>query len=215
MRKLLATAAITAVTAFAAPASAAVYVNFLPGVQVSDVAGFTIINKFDNADGITGTGAGFIIQNGTNSNGASIPLADSIGTNYLSVLGGGTAELDLPWGTKAFAFEWGSLDTYNTLTISMLPNGTVVLVPGEDYLNASPGNGNQLNPNTNGTVVVYGDAGELFTKLHLASATNSFEIDNLAIQSVPEAGTWAMMIAGLGAVGFSLRSRKNVSVRFA
>ena len=35
------------------------------------------------------------------------------------------------------------------------------------------------------------------------------------IAGVPEPGTWAMMIAGLGAVGFSMRRRRNVSVSFA
>jgi len=215
MKKLLPALALVAGTfTLAAPANAAVHVDFLQGTPVSSLAGFTVVNNFNTAAGITGSN--FLIQSAGNGNGAQIPLADSQGTNYLTVLGGGTANLGLPTDTSDFAFEWGSLDTYNTLTISLLGGGSLQLVPNQGQLVASPGNGNQSLASTNGTIHIWGDAGEVFTGLQLQSGGNSFEMDNLAIKgAVPEASTWAMMIAGLGAVGFSMRRKKAVAVRFA
>jgi hypothetical protein len=34
-------------------------------------------------------------------------------------------------------------------------------------------------------------------------------LDNVAVNAVPEPGTWAMMLVGFGAVGYSLRRRKD------
>jgi hypothetical protein len=52
---------------------------------------------------------------------------------------------------------------------------------------------------------------------------NETMFDNLVVAKtgappppgVPESSTWAMMIAGFGAVGFAMRRRRNVAVRFA
>jgi hypothetical protein len=41
------------------------------------------------------------------------------------------------------------------------------------------------------------------------SDTNAFEIDNIVVNSaVPEPATWAMMLLGFGAIGFSMRRRR-------
>ncbi|HEY1124399.1 MAG TPA: PEPxxWA-CTERM sorting domain-containing protein [Sphingobium sp.] len=213
-RKLLPAVTMIAGAVLAAPASAAVHIEFLQGTSVSSLSGYTVINSFDSTAGITGSG--FLVQNVSNGNGAKIPLPDSLGTNYLSILGGGVANLILPTATSDFAFEWGSLDTYNTVTINLGDGSSFILVPSQNVLSGSPGNGNQIIASTNGTVRVYGDAGELFAGLNLQSAVNSLEFDNLAIKAaIPETATWAMMIAGLGAAGFSLRRRKTAAVRFA
>ena len=50
-----------------------------------------------------------------------------------------------------------------------------------------------------------------FSSLRLTSGTNAFEIDNVAVNSaVPEPATWAMMLLGFGAVGFSARRRRSM-----
>jgi hypothetical protein len=216
MRKLMPVLAVIAgATALAAPANAAVHIDFLQGTQVSSLPGFAIMNGFDTTDGITGSG--FAIQSDTTGAGAKIPLADSIGTSFLSVMAGGTANIGLPWAISEFAFEWGSLDAYNTLTINLAGGSSIVLVPSFGDLSDSSGNGNQFVANTNGTVHVWSDAGEVFTGLTLQSTYNSLEFDNLSFKpgAVPEPATWGMMIAGLGAVGFSMRRKKAVAVRFA
>jgi len=214
MRKLLTALATLTGATIAMPASATVHIDFLQGTAVSSLAGYTVIDDFDTTAGITGSH--FQIQSNSDGYGAIIPLSDSQGTDYLTVMAGGTANIALPGSTGGFAFEWGSLDTYNKLTIDLGDGGTMVLIPHQGDLVGSPGNGNQINANTNGTLLVYGDAGETFTGLKLQSSGNSFEIDNLAVQSgVPEASTWAMMIVGLGAVGMGMRRKRNVAVSFA
>ena len=218
MRKLmLASAALMAATAITAPANAAVQVDFFQGVQVSNVIGFqSIVYNFNTPAGtptLVGSGAGYVIQSNGDSEGAVIPFPDSAGSKYLSVLGNGQVEIDLP-NLSGFAFEWGSLDSYNKLIIATLSNGTTQLIPGTTYLGDTGSNGDQLSPLTNGTLRVLGTNGEIFTKLTLISTSNSFEIDNIAFAAIPEASTWAMMMIGLGAVGYSMRRRK-VAVSFA
>jgi hypothetical protein len=46
-------------------------------------------------------------------------------------------------------------------------------------------------------------------RLRLNSSQNAFEIDNIAVTTVPEPGTWAMMLLGFGALGFAIRRRKS------
>ena len=218
MRKLLpAVAALLGATALVAPASAAVQIDFIQGGAVSSLVGFTVIDDFNDASGIS-AGSNYVIQSGDNTNGAALPQADSAGTNYLSVKGDGFATIDFAGaGVSGFAFEWGSLDTYNTLEI-VLSDGTILsIVPGLSPLdNPIPASGSHTDPSSNGVLQVAGTAGELFTKITLRATTNSFEIDNLAVQNaVPEASTWAMMLAGMGIVGFSMRRKRNVAVSFA
>lgn len=200
--------ATLALSAFvAAPASAAVVLTFTPGASSPSV-GYTVINTFANAVGITG--AGFQIKTPP-ADGDGAPPANSVpsGTSYLSVLGGGSATIGLGLAS-AFQFDWGSIDAYNTLTI--LSNmGSQMVIPGSTFTN--PANGNQVSSGTNGLFTVTGTAGELFTGITLTSSSNSFEIDNLAVQAaVPESATWMMMIFGFGIAGYSMRNRRRLSI---
>ena len=120
------------------------------------------------------------------------------------VLGGGFAVVSFA-ATTAFQFDWGSIDSYNTLTIYSTA-GSPIIIPGTNFTN--PANGNQVSPGTNGLFTVTGDAGEKFTGFKLESSQNSFEIDNLAV-AVPEPTTWALMIMGFGGAGVMIRSRRR------
>jgi hypothetical protein len=72
---------------------------------------------------------------------------------------------------------------------------------------------------TNLSSVTFSSAGG--TNAGFNASGNQFVLDNLTISSavaaVPEPASWAMMILGMGAVGFAMRRRKNVNttVRFA
>lgn len=54
-----------------------------------------------------------------------------------------------------------------------------------------------------------GNSGDYFNSVVLRSASNAFETDNHAVLAVPEPETYAMMLAGLGLIGFAARRRKN------
>ena len=204
---LLAMAASAAVLAAAAPAAATVFFSFEPGLATPG-AGFTVINDFEVDSGITGVYQ--IKSPPSDSDGAPPANSSPSGTNYLSVLAGGSATIDFG-PTSAFQFDWGSIDDYNTLTI-FTNFGSGVVIPGALGNFANPANGDQLSPGTNGRFTVFSDdTAEYFTGIKLESSVNSFEIDNLAIAAgVPEPATWGLMIVGLGAAGALLRRRRAV-----
>jgi len=92
----------------------------------------------------------------------------------------------------SFTFLWGSPDSYNTVT-----DGTVT-VTGSTF---SSGTGN----NAETTLYTFFDALG-FSSLTFSTTGIAFE---LAVASVPEPETYAMMLAGLGAVGFLALRRKR------
>jgi hypothetical protein len=193
--------AMLASAAFAGSANAAT--QFDPGVS-APTAGFTIVNEFTSMAGIACTGTCKILT-GTTSDGAA--PANSDGSSYLSVLAMSTATITFAQPVSAFQFDWGSVDTYNTLTIN--GSGQQIIIPGSGVFTNTPGNGNQSAINTNGLFTVTADPGQYFTSITLASRENSFEIDKLAVKpAVPEPATWAMMLVGFGGVGFAMRRRK-------
>lgn len=216
MRKILTSLAVIAsAAALAAPASSAIVISFESGKGINDpiFSGYSVIYDFDGTTPtFTGNG-GYVIQSGNDGNGANNPYTSTPGSDYLSVLGGGDISFTLP-AASSVAFEWGSLDSYNSLIVITLSDGSKTFVPGSlDF--AVDSDGNQINASTNGTVRIWGTNGEVFTGLNLKSGSNSMEVDNVAIVAVPEASTWAMMIAGLGLVGFAMRRKRNVAVSFA
>lgn len=200
-------ASLLASSVLAAPASAAVTFTFEGGLATPS-AGYIIVDTFDNTTGLTGSG--FQIKTPP-ADGNGAPPANSVpaGTPYLSVLGGGSATFTFAQPVAGFQFDWGSIDTYNTLTIT--GSGATIIIPGTNFTN--PANGNQVSPGTNGRFTVFGTAGETFTSVTFSSSQNSFEVDNLAVRPVPEPATWAMMLVGFGLVGYGLRSRRRQSVR--
>jgi len=209
MRTLL-LAAVGAV-AFAGTANATAVITFGPGLATPSL-NYTVIDMFNNLSGVTVNSGTVLIKNPP-SDGQGAPPANSVpaGTSYLSVLGGGSATINFAPGVRAFQFDWGSIDTYNTLTV-VSTAGTSVFVPGGNFPNAA--NGNQVAPGTNGRFTVRGStAGETFVSMTLTSDQNSFEIDNLATGVIPEPAIWAMLIAGFGLVGAAMRRQRQTTAR--
>ncbi|QDZ08007.1 PEP-CTERM sorting domain-containing protein [Sphingomonas panacisoli] len=195
-------------TTAATGASAAIDIHFDGGLA-TPAAGYTIVDTFDDATGLTGTNFQIKVPP-ADGNGA--PPANSIpsGTPYLSVLAGGSATYTFATPVSSFQFDWGSIDAYNTLTI----NGTsqAIVVPGSNFIN--PANGDQGADATNGRFTVTGTEGELFTSVTFSSTGNSFEVDNLAVRSaVPEPATWAMMLLGFGSLGVAIRRKPKPAMR--
>lgn len=122
----------------------------------------------------------------------------------------GTMNLTSYGDIFSLSFLWGSVDTYNTLKF-LAADGTTVLASfvGNDIFN--PANGNQTDPNTNPVVLfnLTGTDVSSFSYLQLGSTQNAFEVDNFAINAVPEPGTWAMMLLGFGFIGAAMRSKRR------
>lgn len=213
--KLLAAAAAFSFIALAGTANAAVTLTAVPGTN--PYSGPTPTFTFETPAPVTG-GA---IRTGDVTNIAAQPFGST--GNYFTVgpADGSPGVLDLSAfiNIAQISFIWGSVDGYNTLEVLDRLGGVLATFDGFDA--AVNPNGNQDLPITNPVAFLNITGADQFNigGLRLSSTQNAFEIDNVAIQAaVPEPGTWLLMLLGFGAIGASLRSRRDrdsVRVRFA
>lgn len=208
MRKLIAAATVAACAslAVATPASAATQVT--TSTQLGSTPGQTTLCNFNTTNNCSNiiSGRGKVLLTPVSGVGATIN-----GTGFFAVPGQGGASASNPavavfnlsglnW--RNLSFDWGTIDSYNS--------AIVTLVGGATHTIAASVFGNV--PGNSARRVSFSSSQEI-QSLTLRSAGVAFEIDNLA-GSVPEPGTWMLMILGLGAVGFSMRRRQSVSTRF-
>ena len=210
MKKLmLAAAGLALASATATAASAGTFI-FNEGTFGTPVH-FTLYDDFnynDVADDSNVTGHGYDFLTGDiPSRSASIPGNT---TPYLSVDGGGEADIMFTDPVRSFSFDYSTVDTYNTLTI-IYADHTTQSFSGTTILSGFP------TGTTSGSLIVNGN-GKLISGLQLNTSSAAFEVDNLSISSsvvgVPEAATWAMMVIGFGAIGAASR-RRRTSLTFA
>jgi len=122
---------------------------------------------------------------------------------------------------SSLSFIWGSIDSYNSLTFTDAagnPLGAGYTFTGSDIALLIPAlaNGDQSDPNTNPLVTFnFADPTVVGGMQLTSNGTNAFEIDNIAINPVPEPATWAMMLFGFGAVGVAMRRRKAPAGKLA
>jgi hypothetical protein len=110
--------------------------------------------------------------------------------------------------TSFVSFLWGSPDNYNTLTVdtnlgsyNFQSSNLLGLVYNGDQSFAS-------------YVGFTADAGEFINSLSFHSTSNAFEVANFSVTApVPEPETYALMLAGLGVVGFALPDSSSVGER--
>jgi hypothetical protein len=165
-----------------------------------------------NFDGLTGGGTftvnipgSFTFPSGS-SNTAAAPFGDL--TTYASVgsnVNPSAVTLNLNPATGYVGFYWGSVDQYNSITITT-DDGNTFTYGGFDIL--PPASGDRGN---NGSVFVnfYGVGGYITSIAFNNAANPAFEVDNFAISAaVPEPATWAMMFLGFAGVGFMAYRRK-------
>lgn len=140
---------------------------------------------------------------------------DGGGDRYLAIQNGTFTVNFGSAGVQFLSFVFGSLDSYNTLTLSYA-NGTSSTFAGTQII-GQPGVG-PFNSNVNGRVSF--DLGGQSAITSAAFGSNqagfvAFEIDELAA-AVPEPGTWALMILGFGLIGSQLRvRRRQAKISFA
>lgn len=197
-KPLLATAAISA-AAFALPSAA----NAATQVDVGPeglTPGETVTCDFETAATCAGGFTGGTSGRYTSDQGGVAVMQN--GTAFYAVLKN-TAVLSLAglnW--RNFSFDWGTIDGYNSVTLNFAGGGSETFT--SSIFGAIPGNANRR---------VAFSSSKVIQSVGFTSTQRSFEFDNIA-GSVPEPGTWLLMILGLGAVGFSMRRRQTTSTRF-
>ncbi|OHT18894.1 Npun_F0296 family exosortase-dependent surface protein [Edaphosphingomonas haloaromaticamans] len=203
MFKTLAAALLLTCAATSANAATFVFAQGEGGAKAFE----TVIADFnDPANNSLVSGINFSFLDAATSGGTGALPGAGDGSRYLSVLGGGYAEISLPAATS-FSIDVGSLDSYNLMTL-LYSDGTTADLSGDTIFNGDA-DGNQTSPSANGRLTVWADAGKIITGIRFSSDSNSFEVDNLAITAVPEPSAWALMLAGFGLIGTGLRSRRR------
>ena len=201
---------------FGATAASAVTYTSQP-LDTGPAANQTIVVDFETGmtppAGVT-YGGSYTIDNLTTNGFRAAPAGDT--TNYFATPGSndqlpGTATIDFSGyvantrAIRSLSFYWGSIDSYNTLEVLSRTGSVLATITGDNINN--PANGDQSSPATNRRVFLQFSPTEDFGSLRLTSTQRAFEIDNIATAAVPEPTTWAMLIVGMGFVGFASRRR--------
>jgi len=135
----------------------------------------------------------------------------SIG-NFLSVGTsggqGGPVIVDL-MATPAsyYGFLWGSPDGYNQVDFYDDKSLLKSLSGSDVFSNPNPANGFQGAFGNGQYFNAFAGQGESITRVVFRSTGNAFETDNHALMTVPEPGSYALLLAGLGALGLITRRR--------
>ncbi len=203
MRNTITFGMALAAAAIAVPASAATQVTIsnAPG----STPGHTTLCNFNSGP------SGLLCSNRLPaSGGGNIFEVRAVDAPGVGVMGNGTGFLNVQRGTAVLSlaglnwrnvsFDWGTIDTYNSVILTFASGGSSVFT-------------SSIFPPNIGNVTrrVAFSANDVITSIGFNSTQRSFEVDNIA-GSVPEPGTWMLMILGLGAVGFAMRRRHSTSV---
>ena len=139
---------------------------------------------------------------------ADIPKGGVFGGDFLAAGPTSTSPATLTFaggGIDYISFLWGSPDTFNTLTVgSTAPGATSQVFTAMDL--SIPATGDQTFSQY---VQFMGVAGSKITSLSFSSSIDAFETANYSVTPVPEPETYALMLAGLGAMGFIARRRQK------
>jgi fibronectin-binding autotransporter adhesin len=191
---------LAAVAAFAlsSSANAAVTLTAYTAGSGGSAAGEQLVDSFDSAPASGFTFAGGTIVQGSSSNNYEAPAGDA--SKYLAILGSGFATLTTPAPITELSVYIGSIDSYNSISFYNTANTLVSTFSGSDLLakQGAPGDGRfyfDLTGQNIGSVV-------------FGSGQNSLEFDDIQA-AIPEPGVWAMMLLGMGGLGYALRRRSH------
>ena len=206
---------VAALACVATSANAAVSLSAIDGTV--PYSGPAPTYDFDTAATTPVTIGGAVV---TGTSGSAAQPQGSTG-NYWAVganNGPGFLDLSALGGIASLSFIWGSIDAYNTLDVIGLDDSILGSWTGSAVVN--PANGIQVDLGTNPfvTLTFSGATQGNIKGLRLTSTSDAFEVDNFAIQAVPEPGTWLMMLLGFGVLGGAMRANKRKAaprVRYA
>jgi hypothetical protein len=221
MKKLFLAGAVS-LAAIAAPGSAAVVISNVmssAGSPATDPGyaslGQTLIYDFDTVSPAAGALSGdYQIATAPGTAGVTAaPSGTPAGEKYLTVpisQASGSATLDLGGEFQNLSFYWGSVDTYNTITLFQADGSSTSVTGSMIGFGVDP-NGNQTSNNSN-VRVNFTALGRGITSVRFDSTQFAFETDTFAGTAVPEPSTWAMMLGGFGLLGFAARRRSSGKV---
>jgi hypothetical protein len=189
------------------------YANFdlLPLGAVGGVSNGITVSFGGDGQAVQGSQSGlFAAPFLSNGNGAPFgdPNNGPDATTYLTT-GTGSVTLALPGEEKYVGLLWGSVDSYNTLS---LYNGSTLVgtVTGTDVTASANGDQGEL-----GTFYVNITSTDSFNTIVATSAQNAFEFDNVAFNpsAVPEPSSIMLGLIGMmGAATYTQMRRKGLSV---
>ncbi|MES2992636.1 MAG: PEP-CTERM sorting domain-containing protein [Pseudomonadota bacterium] len=141
---------------------------------------------------------------------ADIPAGVVFGGDFLAAgpIAGTPATLTFAGtGVDYISFLWGSPDLYNRLTVTSTGGVTQSFDVGT--LGFLSTNGDQ---NVSEYVQFTASAGTMITSLSFSNAPekDAFEAANFSVTTpIPEPSTYALLLAGIGAIGFVARRRRT------
>lgn len=163
----------------------------------------TTLTGLDNAT-LTTSGAptpAIVQGNNATVNIAPFPTGGVDTSNYLSVFGGSSATFTLSHAANYLGLLWGSVDAYNTITFLDGSNNVLNTFTGTDFVTH---NGNQ---GAAGTFYANFVSSVPFLKVVLSSTANSFEVDDVAVSTVPLPA--ALPLFGAALIGMGVFGRKR------
>jgi len=199
-------------------AAAALAAYSVPSQAAVVVGGFSLdTGSFGTGLGVhsNGTQSGPSIGGAVNTDGSAVTFSTTSGN--LSITGSGEATVEGDPGMEnllvTFAKGWDDV-TFNfeklesNAAFTLLVNGTALYNAGNCVI-CTIGNGaNKFTISGTGITTL------LFNFNPAIADAKQFRVEGVSTVAVPEPTTWAMLIAGLGVVGASMRRRKT-AISFA
>ena len=177
-------------------------------LQNADLASWSFLDYMASpysATDISGTLSTWVTNNTLVTGGGLNPFGSSALTFLYQFSNTGTAPVEAlslnGFGSFNTDVAYSTTMSYtNMASVSRLSSGDTISV-------AFPSPGNSVNPGSYGELIVYTDATTYYK--NPASLQNGYNASASIFAPVPEPETYAMLIAGLGLMGFVARRRKN------